>query len=453
MYKKIVLLLTFIVSFIISINVVSADDELYCLYDGNKNCSHWYTLGINVCTQGMTLITYTGSGTTKTYYTKDAISNYNDIYNYPFGNTIFYYQQKNGKVVSDNKYNMNYKKQCPKCVNIVNDTVKATYELNDDGDCWNNWYPLISDDKKALEKNSSETYPVLECPYPGEKLTIKQDLSGEIRPFYDDNKIKSFQFDNNETGTGYDKSTGKFNSCPQCAKLSGSNVAFSNYNDNGKCPNRYSPLKSNDKNWKKICHYKLNGRPDIGVTLSYNETNFDLVYSNNSNYIISTFSLTPYEIWNSNSEHNCPAVLYSEFSSGSETEQGSTEQFNLKSGLRIYTNTSEEQIEEPGEIIEYPSIDNCQDLFGEDIIEIINKVMNIIRIIVPILLLVFGTTDFFTAVFSSSEDNMKEHRDRFFKRLIAAIIVFIVPVFVNLVLKLANSVWSDINSDTCVNND
>lgn len=89
-------------------------------------------------------------------------------------------------------------------------------------------------------------------------------------------------------------------------------------------------------------------------------------------------------------------------------------------------------------------------MLGDDVIEIIDDVMKIIRIAVPILLIVFGMTDFLRATFSDSEENIKKDRDRFIKRIIAAIIVFIVPIFVDLVLHLANKVWSNINPETCI---
>ena len=76
--------------------------------------------------------------------------------------------------------------------------------------------------------------------------------------------------------------------------------------------------------------------------------------------------------------------------------------------------------------------------------------MKVIRIAVPILLVVLGMTDFLRATFSDNEDNMKKDRDRFIKRIIAAIIVFIVPIFVNLVLNIANTVWGSINKETCI---
>lgn len=95
-------------------------------------------------------------------------------------------------------------------------------------------------------------------------------------------------------------------------------------------------------------------------------------------------------------------------------------------------------------------INNCNDLFSSTTIDEIDKIMGLIRIAVPIILIVFGMIDFFRATFSDNEDNMKKDRERFIKRIIAAIIVFIVPMFVHLVLTIANNVWGYINPETCV---
>ena len=48
------------------------------------------------------------------------------------------------------------------------------------------------------------------------------------------------------------------------------------------------------------------------------------------------------------------------------------------------------------------------------------------------------------------DDDMKKAREKFIKRIVAAVLVFLVPIFVNLILDLANMAWSNINSDTCV---
>lgn len=93
---------------------------------------------------------------------------------------------------------------------------------------------------------------------------------------------------------------------------------------------------------------------------------------------------------------------------------------------------------------------DCEKLLGDDIVNFINEIMKWIRIFVPILLIGLGILDFTKATFSKSEDDMKKSREKFIKRIIAAVLVFLVPMFINFILDLANSVWSWINPETCI---
>ena len=89
-------------------------------------------------------------------------------------------------------------------------------------------------------------------------------------------------------------------------------------------------------------------------------------------------------------------------------------------------------------------------MIGKDAKDLINTVMKWMRITVPLLLIVFGILDFSKAVFSSNEDGMKKTREKFIKRIVAAVLVFLAPILVNLILDLGNQVWEIINADTCL---
>lgn len=95
-------------------------------------------------------------------------------------------------------------------------------------------------------------------------------------------------------------------------------------------------------------------------------------------------------------------------------------------------------------------VTSCSDLFGTELVDDINKVMDIIKIVIPILLIVLGVIDFTKAVFSGSEDDISKCKKVFLKRIVAAVLVFLVPVFINLILNVANGVWSNISTDTCI---
>ena len=93
---------------------------------------------------------------------------------------------------------------------------------------------------------------------------------------------------------------------------------------------------------------------------------------------------------------------------------------------------------------------------------IISTIVLIIEIVVPVLLIVFGMIDLGKAVIAQKEDEIKKGQSTFFKRLIAAILVFFVIFIVKLVIgfvsndntTLSNCINCFINgtesSDSCV---
>lgn len=73
---------------------------------------------------------------------------------------------------------------------------------------------------------------------------------------------------------------------------------------------------------------------------------------------------------------------------------------------------------------------------GATIMNTVNKILTLIQIAVPILLVVFGSIDLAKAVMAGKEDEIKKSQNTFVKRLIAAVIVFFIPLVVNVVLGL-----------------
>ena len=65
------------------------------------------------------------------------------------------------------------------------------------------------------------------------------------------------------------------------------------------------------------------------------------------------------------------------------------------------------------------------------IIVFVKKIMNIVFFIVPMLLIVMLTFDFFKNVISGSEDEVKKNTSLAIKRIIAAIILFLIPHIIN----------------------
>ena len=95
----------------------------------------------------------------------------------------------------------------------------------------------------------------------------------------------------------------------------------------------------------------------------------------------------------------------------------------------------------------YPVVD-CETLLGDKLRDKIRSYLNIFKIAVPIILIGFGIVDFTKAVFSG-EDEMKKAQQAFVKRLFIALLIFLVPTIVNIILHLANKVWPIISTDSC----
>ena len=79
----------------------------------------------------------------------------------------------------------------------------------------------------------------------------------------------------------------------------------------------------------------------------------------------------------------------------------------------------------------------------------VHLIIVILKIAVPILLVVLGMMDLLKAVTANKEDEIKKGQQMFFKRLIAAVIVFFVFTIVQLVISFADT--SSDNIMDCAN--
>ena len=80
---------------------------------------------------------------------------------------------------------------------------------------------------------------------------------------------------------------------------------------------------------------------------------------------------------------------------------------------------------------------------------LISNIVTIIKIVVPILLIIFGMLDLGKAVVASKEDEIKKGQQTFIKRAIAAVIVFLVVQVVQIVVNFVSS--NETNVVNCFN--
>ncbi len=93
--------------------------------------------------------------------------------------------------------------------------------------------------------------------------------------------------------------------------------------------------------------------------------------------------------------------------------------------------------------------DSCDDIMTDDMAKLLNNLVTILRIMIPIILNVFGVIDFGRAIFAGEEDQMKKAQSRFIKRLIIGICIYLIPTVLTLVLRVANKIWPVIDPTVC----
>lgn len=87
-------------------------------------------------------------------------------------------------------------------------------------------------------------------------------------------------------------------------------------------------------------------------------------------------------------------------------------------------------------------VENCDETYlgcvddEDDLAWLLQKILNYMKILGPTIAIVFGTLDFTKAIVASDEEKMKKAQSNFIKRLIAALLLFFVPIIVELLLGI-----------------
>lgn len=72
------------------------------------------------------------------------------------------------------------------------------------------------------------------------------------------------------------------------------------------------------------------------------------------------------------------------------------------------------------------------------ILEIIITILNLIKFIVPIILIIFCTIDIFKIIVSKKEDEIKKLRKDVFMKIFCAIIIYLIPFIIAFVLDFVD---------------
>ena len=97
------------------------------------------------------------------------------------------------------------------------------------------------------------------------------------------------------------------------------------------------------------------------------------------------------------------------------------------------------------------TISSCEDLFkdADDLLDLIKSGITIVKIAIPLILIVMGTMDFAQAIFASNEDGIKKAQSKFTKRVIIAVVIFLIPSILKALLSIAHSIWPVVDATLC----
>lgn len=73
------------------------------------------------------------------------------------------------------------------------------------------------------------------------------------------------------------------------------------------------------------------------------------------------------------------------------------------------------------------------------IFNVIITLLDIVKFIIPILLIIYCTIDIFKIIVSKKEDEIKKLRKDIFMKIIYAVIIYLIPYLVPLVLNLIDN--------------
>jgi len=80
---------------------------------------------------------------------------------------------------------------------------------------------------------------------------------------------------------------------------------------------------------------------------------------------------------------------------------------------------------------------------SKDVWQLVGKILLVFKIVIPLLLIIFGMIDLGQAVIGSKEDDIKKATNKLLRRAIAAVVIFFIPTIVGALMGLVGSFKDD----------
>ncbi len=94
------------------------------------------------------------------------------------------------------------------------------------------------------------------------------------------------------------------------------------------------------------------------------------------------------------------------------------------------------------EALAVEAFEPCQEEDVLKVLRVVGYIIYVAKIVIPLLLIVMGSIDFGKAVIASDDKAMKDAGGTLLRRFIAAVIIFLLPTILNLLLGLVDNIES-----------
>lgn len=84
----------------------------------------------------------------------------------------------------------------------------------------------------------------------------------------------------------------------------------------------------------------------------------------------------------------------------------------------------------------------------KDVWHLVGNILLVFKIVIPILLIIFGMIDLGKAVIGGDEKVIKEATSSIIRRLIAAVVIFFIPTIVGAVISIVGNAFEEDNDKT-----
>ena len=87
----------------------------------------------------------------------------------------------------------------------------------------------------------------------------------------------------------------------------------------------------------------------------------------------------------------------------------------------------------------------CQEVLDSRLIAELRGILNIFRIVAPLLVVAFSIYEFLGAILSKDAERLKEANSRLMKRMLLVVLLFVLPILIDLILGIIDGRYT-----TCI---